>query len=168
MFIVLAHWNNSPRVDKSLPSDTLFWFLANQSYSLTNSTNAKFIVFDLHSKAGSTTLEETTLTITPPRMFSPVPDVKYLPSIVVMLTLLTIYVMCVCLRIVLSNTFCVAYFFFFVFVLYTLCCQFLLIVHLWLTLRYSLTLLNAVFSTYIFSLKWRFHNALNIHLRRNG
>jgi hypothetical protein len=25
-FIVLAHWNNSPRVDLSLHSDTLFWF----------------------------------------------------------------------------------------------------------------------------------------------
>ena len=28
-FIVLAHWNNSPRVDLSLQSDTLFWFRAN-------------------------------------------------------------------------------------------------------------------------------------------
>jgi hypothetical protein len=27
--IVLAHWNNSPRVDISLQSDTLFWFRAN-------------------------------------------------------------------------------------------------------------------------------------------
>ena len=31
IFIVLAHWNNSPRVDMSLHSDTLFWFWANQS-----------------------------------------------------------------------------------------------------------------------------------------
>jgi hypothetical protein len=31
MFIVLAHWNNSPRVNTSLHSDTLFWFRANQS-----------------------------------------------------------------------------------------------------------------------------------------
>ena len=29
-FIVLAHWDNSPRVDMSLHSDTLFWFPANQ------------------------------------------------------------------------------------------------------------------------------------------
>ena len=29
-FIVLAHWNNSPRVDMSLHSGTLFWFEANQ------------------------------------------------------------------------------------------------------------------------------------------
>ena len=29
--LVLAHWNNSPRVDMSLHSDTLFWFRANQS-----------------------------------------------------------------------------------------------------------------------------------------
>ena len=27
---VLAYWNNSPRVDMSLHSDTLFWFRANQ------------------------------------------------------------------------------------------------------------------------------------------
>jgi hypothetical protein len=31
IFIVLAHWNNSPRVDMSLHSDTLFWFRADQS-----------------------------------------------------------------------------------------------------------------------------------------
>jgi hypothetical protein len=31
IFIVLVHWNNSPRVDMSLHSDTLFWFRANQS-----------------------------------------------------------------------------------------------------------------------------------------
>jgi hypothetical protein len=33
-FIVLAHWNNNPRVDMSLHSDTLFWFRANQSLFL--------------------------------------------------------------------------------------------------------------------------------------
>ena len=31
IFIVLAHWNNSPWSDMSLLSDTLFWFRANQS-----------------------------------------------------------------------------------------------------------------------------------------
>ena len=31
IFIVLALWNNSPQVDMSLHSDTLFWFRANQS-----------------------------------------------------------------------------------------------------------------------------------------
>ena len=31
-FIVLAHWNNSVRVDMSLHSDTLLWFRANQSF----------------------------------------------------------------------------------------------------------------------------------------
>ena len=31
IFIVLAHWNNKPRVDMSLHSDTLFWFRTNQS-----------------------------------------------------------------------------------------------------------------------------------------
>ena len=29
--IVLAHWNNSPRVDMSLHSDTSFWFRVNKS-----------------------------------------------------------------------------------------------------------------------------------------
>ena len=29
--LVLVHWNNSPRVDMSHHSDTLFWFRANQS-----------------------------------------------------------------------------------------------------------------------------------------
>ena len=31
IFIVLTHWNNSPRVEMSLHSDTLFWFRASQS-----------------------------------------------------------------------------------------------------------------------------------------
>ena len=31
IFIVLAHWNNSPRIDMSLHSDTLSWFRSNQS-----------------------------------------------------------------------------------------------------------------------------------------
>jgi hypothetical protein len=34
IFIVLAYWNNSPRIDTSLHSDTLFWFRANQSLLL--------------------------------------------------------------------------------------------------------------------------------------
>ena len=42
---------------------------------------------------------------------------------------------CVCLRIVVSNTYCVVFFF----VLCTLCCQFLQIVYFCLPLRYSLT-----------------------------
>ena len=37
MFIVLAHWNNSPRVDISFPSNTLLWFRANQSLLLFHS-----------------------------------------------------------------------------------------------------------------------------------
>jgi hypothetical protein len=32
-FIMLAHWNNSSRVNRSFHSDTLFWFRANQSLS---------------------------------------------------------------------------------------------------------------------------------------
>ena len=44
---------------------------------------------------------------------------------------------CVWLLIVVSNTFCIV--FLFVFVLSTLCCQFLRIVYFWSPLRYSLT-----------------------------
>ena len=49
IFIVLAHWN-SPWVDMSLHSDTLFWFWANQSLLFLLSreaTNTNFIVFGL-------------------------------------------------------------------------------------------------------------------------
>ena len=31
MFIVLAHWNNSPQIDMSIHPNPLFWFWANQS-----------------------------------------------------------------------------------------------------------------------------------------
>ena len=34
IFVVLAQWNNSPRVDMSLQSDTLSWYGANQSLLL--------------------------------------------------------------------------------------------------------------------------------------
>jgi hypothetical protein len=30
LFIVVAHWNNSPRVSMLLSSDTLFWYRLNQ------------------------------------------------------------------------------------------------------------------------------------------
>jgi len=49
-----------------------------------------------------------------------------------------IYVICVCLRIVVSNTYCVVFFF----VLCTLCCQFLWIILFRLSLRYSLTFIT--------------------------
>ena len=41
-FLVLTHWNNSPRVDMSFHSDILFWFRANQS-----------LVFLISSQIGS-------------------------------------------------------------------------------------------------------------------
>ena len=31
ILLVLAHWNNCPRIDMSLNTDTLFWFRVNQS-----------------------------------------------------------------------------------------------------------------------------------------
>ena len=49
IFILLAHWNNSPRVDMSFHTYTLFWFRANQSllFLLNAATNTKFIVVGL-------------------------------------------------------------------------------------------------------------------------
>jgi hypothetical protein len=38
IFIVLTHWNNSQRVDMSLPLDTLSRFLANQALLLLHKT----------------------------------------------------------------------------------------------------------------------------------
>jgi hypothetical protein len=49
-----------------------------------------------------------------------------------------IYAICVCLLILVSNTHCVVFYWFF-FVLCTQCCQYLWIVHFWLPLWYSLT-----------------------------
>ena len=49
-----------------------------------------------------------------------------------------IYIICICLRIVMSNTYRVVFLFRFFFVLCTLCCQFLWIVYFCLTFRYSL------------------------------
>jgi hypothetical protein len=86
------------------PNDQLF-----------SSTNANLLVFDLTRlgfESGSTTLEASTLTTTPSRRYSQVPDMTFLASIDVMLTLLTIYVICIWLRKVVSNTYCNAYLFF--------------------------------------------------------
>ena len=74
--IVLAHWNNSPRVDMMLHSDTLFWFRANQSLLLPLNAAClaekqqisilKSLVWpDQGSNPRSTTLEASTLSITP-------------------------------------------------------------------------------------------------------
>ena len=76
-FIVLAHWNNNPRVDMSLHSDTLFWFRVNQSWLfLLNDVclvekqqipMLKSLVWpDRGSNRRSTILETNTLTITLP------------------------------------------------------------------------------------------------------
>ena len=80
IFIVLAHWNNSPRVDMSLHSDTLFWFRANQSliFLLNAACLAEkqqipilysFAWPDRGSNPRSIALEVSTLTITPPMWF---------------------------------------------------------------------------------------------------
>ena len=75
--IVLAHWNNSLRVDMSLHSDTLFWSRVNQSLLLL--LNAEYLAEkqqipillslvspDWDSNSRSTEHETSTLTITPP------------------------------------------------------------------------------------------------------
>ena len=74
--MVLAHWKNSPRVDISLHSDTLFWFRANQSLPfLVNDAYLaekqqmpileSLVWPDRGSNPRPTTLEASTLTITP-------------------------------------------------------------------------------------------------------
>ena len=72
---MLAHWNNSPRVEMSLHSDTLYWFRANQSLLflrnaawLAEKQQIPISVLGL-TRSGlerSTALEVSTLTITPP------------------------------------------------------------------------------------------------------
>ena len=76
IFIVLAHWNNSQRIDMSSHSDTSSWFRDNQSLLfLLNAAclaEKQQILFlwsldwpNRVSNPWSTTLEESTLTITP-------------------------------------------------------------------------------------------------------
>ena len=80
IFIVLAHWNNSPRIDMSPHSDTLSWFRANQS--LIFLLNAVCLVEkqqipillslvwpDRGSNLRSTALKVSSLTITPSMRF---------------------------------------------------------------------------------------------------
>ena len=62
-----------------------------------------------------------------------------------------IYIICICLCIVVSNTYCVFALFFFV--LCTLCCQFLWIVHFWLSLWYSLMFILYIFVYLVFLVK---------------
>ena len=75
--IVLAHWNNSPRVDRSLHSDTLFWFGASQSLLFLLNTAYladkqqlpmlwSLVWPDRGSSPRSIALEVSMLTITPP------------------------------------------------------------------------------------------------------
>jgi hypothetical protein len=67
IFIVLAHWNNSPWIDMLLHSYSLSWFRANQSLLFLPNTN--FIIFSLTPPGLVPTIyhkEATTLTITPP------------------------------------------------------------------------------------------------------
>jgi hypothetical protein len=79
-FLVLAHWNNSPRVDMSLHSDTLYWFHANQSLLfLLNAAwlaekqqiaISQFLFWpDRGSNPRSTKLEASMQTIMPPMRF---------------------------------------------------------------------------------------------------
>ena len=73
-YIVLAHWNNSQRVDMSLHSDTLFRFRTYQCLLCAKRRSNKyqfyntfFLVWPYYgSNLRSTTLKASTLTITSP------------------------------------------------------------------------------------------------------
>ena len=80
IFIVLAHWYNSPQVDISIYSNTLFWFQANQSllFLLSAVCLAKkqqipilmsLVWHDRGSNPRYTTFQASILTITPPMRF---------------------------------------------------------------------------------------------------
>ena len=60
LILVLAHWNNSLRIDMSLYSDTLSWLRANQSLLL----NASLVWPDWGLNLLCTSLEVSTLPIT--------------------------------------------------------------------------------------------------------
>jgi hypothetical protein len=77
LFIVLAHWNNSSQIDMSSHSDTLSWFIADQSlpFLLNAACLAEkqqipilyYLVWpDRGKNPRSTTIEASTLTVTPP------------------------------------------------------------------------------------------------------
>jgi hypothetical protein len=85
IFIVLANWNNSPRVDMSIHSETLFWFRANQSFlfllnaaCLAEKQQMPILYSMVWTNPGSNprsaALETSTLTITPPIMYWKVYD----------------------------------------------------------------------------------------------
>ena len=58
--------------------------------------------------------------------------------------------LCLFTYIVVSNTYCIALLFLFVFVLCTLCCQFFWIVHFWLPLQHSLTFIQVYNTKFVF------------------
>jgi len=67
-----------------------------------------------------------------------------------------IYVICVCLRIVVSNSYCAAVFLFClssVCVLCTKCCQFLWIIYFWLPFQYFLTFIYLIFLSVLINSK---------------
>ena len=86
IFIVLAHWNNSPRVDMSIHSETLFWFRANQSFlfllnaaCLAEKQHIPILYSMVWTDPGvnprSAALDTSMLSITPPILYWKVYDV---------------------------------------------------------------------------------------------
>jgi transposase len=58
------------------------------------------------------------------------------------------YGICKCLRLVVSNKYCIVFLPSFSCVLFTICCQFLWIVNFLLLFRYSLSFINLVLKTH--------------------
>jgi hypothetical protein len=85
-FLVPAYWNNSPWVDMSLHSDTLFWFRSLilspyccvLSREATNANSNSLVWPDRGLNPRSTALEASTLNITPPMRLYNISMISYI------------------------------------------------------------------------------------------
>ena len=66
---MLGHWHNSPRIDKSPPSDALYWFRNNQSFLYFLNVACLAEKHQISIWTHDLLLEASTLIITPPMWF---------------------------------------------------------------------------------------------------